>query len=154
METINDYRLYLLIRNDLQSMNPGKAVAHGAHAANQFAFEMNQVKEWMFSAFLDWQGQARGFGTTITLHASLDEIANAVANAQAIGLPADLTRDPSYPYIVTAEIANLLKHPDEFPPIYKSPHEVICFREEITAAYVFGAKEDCQRVIGNLGLMP
>ena len=42
METENPI-LYLLMRTDMASMNPGKAIAQGAHAANQFTMTMRAV---------------------------------------------------------------------------------------------------------------
>lgn len=45
--------LYILMRTDLASMNPGKAVAQGSHAANQMAFQARRfdtvrplLEEW------------------------------------------------------------------------------------------------------------
>ena len=57
-----EYKLYLLVRNDLISMNIGKAIAQAAHAANQFAFK-HGVNEHVKR----WQSEGDGFGTTITL---------------------------------------------------------------------------------------
>lgn len=149
--------LYLLVRNDLQSLNPGKAVAHGAHAANQCVFEIEQrykanskigqtLKQWQASTPL-------GFGTTITLSANLSQIESAIMVAQALGHPAGITVDPSYPYIVDREYAALISHPEDYPPIPTGGGKMVCFREETTAAYVFGMKDDLRPILGNFPLM-
>lgn len=151
--------LYLLIRKDLPSLNPGKAVAHGAHAANQFTFEANAA---MAERVSGWQVQydrwinstPSGFGTTITLHVNYHELRAAVKVAKALGFRAGETYDPSYPYETTHEIARLIQHPEEFPPVPRGNGTVVCFRRELTAGYVFGDKDELRPVLGNFPLMP
>ena len=68
---VEEFYLYILMRNDMDSLNPGKAVAQGAHAANVFA---EKVKSSKFKKkYKKWAGD-RGYGTTITLSASKEEI--------------------------------------------------------------------------------
>ena len=41
--------LYILMRTDMDSMNPGKAMAQASHASNTFVFRFgkeNLVKQW------------------------------------------------------------------------------------------------------------
>lgn len=69
----SDYALYILMRTDMDSMNPGKACAQAAHAANAFVDFMH------FSGLTtatteklcnEWREQTGlGFGTTIVLNA-------------------------------------------------------------------------------------
>ena len=148
--------LYLLMRNDLDSMNSGKAVAHGAHAANQFTHELDQwTDDYHQRLYQSWKSSAKGFGTTITLHVSLKELQTAVAVARAMGFPADETVDPSYPYIIHREYAKLIQHPENMPPVPMGKSgNMLCLREEITAGYVFGDKNDLKPILGNFPLMP
>lgn len=176
--------LYLLVRKDLHSMNAGKAVAHGAHAANQFTYQMEQwrsrhdlndkdtdvalVNQW--NTYQAWLRSAFGFGTTITLHVTLRELQTAVMVANSIpGLVAGETVDPTYPYILNREYARLIDHDeqvdwnsvdlDSLPPM-NEPQPIddrgnmLCLRKETTAAYVFGHKSLAKAVVGNFPLMP
>lgn len=146
--------LYLLIRNDLPSLNPGKAVAHGAHAANMFA---DQIVHEMYAGHHDsynrWVAESNlGFGTTIALSANRQQIESAVMIADAMGFPAGKAIDTSYPYETTAEIAKLIVHPEAYPPVLRGD-KAICFRVEWAAAFVFGNKLDLQPILQHFPLM-
>lgn len=86
--------LYILMRSDLDSMNPGKAMAQACHAANQFVFENGANAE-----VIAWTEQTpQGFGTTIVLDAD-DEatMRRYLVTADAEGYRCGITHDPSYP---------------------------------------------------------
>jgi hypothetical protein len=146
-------------------MNPGKAVAHGAHAANQFTYEMedrlritmdrgsNVERDVLEHNYKWWVKSANGFGTTITLTGSLMEIQTAVTMLRAMGHPANLTVDPSYPYLLHREYANLIDHPEKYPPVAIGDGMMMCFREEITAAYTFGFKDSLRPILRDFLLM-
>lgn len=93
-------RLFILMRTDLPSLNPGKAMAQAAHAANAF---QTVVQDLCLShpdqrAANHWMRQARqGFGTTVVLAATLDQIRNAHTVAARIGLISDVILDSTYP---------------------------------------------------------
>ena len=92
--------LYILMRNDLASLNPGKACAQAGHAANQFAHKVaNSDNESAKRAFDEWASQVPGcgFGITIVLEASGTTIYEKVCAAQKFGLVADMVIDPTYP---------------------------------------------------------
>lgn len=127
-------RLYVLMRTDLASMNPGKAVAQGAHAANQCAHEIVVAGSAEQRALLaEWEAQTgNGFGTTITLGVREAEMRSAVLVARALGLHADVVHDPTYP-LIDGETLHLL------------PLD--------TCAFIFGRPEDCAPVVRNFGLM-
>lgn len=141
------YILYILIRSDLPSLNAGKAMAQASHASNAFVKRYGQnkhVKEWSNET-------AQGFGTVIVLSANKKQIDSAVHNSEV----ADVVVDPTYPYIVNSEIADLIS--PEFntvEPIIKGDGNVVFHRKEITCAYVFGTKEQCKSAIGHLPLHP
>ena len=65
--------LYILMRTDLASMNPGKAIAQGAHASNQFMYEAIGTKNPVVKRlYKDWLEQGGKFGTTIVLDCESD----------------------------------------------------------------------------------
>ena len=91
--------LYILMRTDMDSMNPGKGMAQAAHAANQFVAtqaahphtfdHMAACKEW---------AHYNGYGTTVVLSVdSESDLRNAVNGARDEGFDAGLTTDPTYP---------------------------------------------------------
>lgn len=86
-------RLYILMRTDMSSLNPGKAMAQAAHAANHFIhnFEMTEaVKEWL--------AQGEGFGTTIVLNVGSEEsLKRYTGRAEELGYPSDIILDTTYP---------------------------------------------------------
>lgn len=122
------------MRTDMISMNPGKAVAQGAHAANQCIFEAElKTGDPIQNLVVEWENQTKkGFGTTITLGVSEKEMRAAVMVAQAMGIHSNITHDPTYP-LIDGEIVHLL------------PLD--------TCAYVFGRKEDLRFILGNFKLM-
>lgn len=171
MEVVNPAYLYLLVRNDLQSLNAGKAVAHGAHAANQFMWKMERAlhatsdtaeSKLPILAYLEWLGEgqehrADGFGTTIALSVNLTQLQTVYNLGSRLGFETGLAWDPSYPYDVTAEVAKLIErveaYPLEYPPIYKGDRAT-CFRREVAAGYIFGRKDDLRPLLQNFPLMP
>lgn len=103
---MTDTRLYILMRTDLESMNAGKAMAQAAHAANAFTADMDKMIRGEgpsispnAGAYLNWKGQtSQNFGTTITLAVPSEEVMyDMVAISQALGYPADVIHDPTYP---------------------------------------------------------
>jgi peptidyl-tRNA hydrolase len=92
------------MRTDLDSLNPGKAMAQAAHAANQFAFEFKG------NEFLErWEAETGfGFGTTIVLAIEDEADLNYYTSyAEDMGLPNGITHDPSYP-IRDGKVTHLL----------------------------------------------
>jgi peptidyl-tRNA hydrolase len=136
--------LYLLIRNDLASMNAGKAVAQGSHAANQMVFEgrrfnSDPLNDQGYNAeelgdLLDqWEDSANGFGTCICLTVTEAQMRSTVAAAKKAGLHANICHDPTYP-LRDGETLHLI------------PLD--------TCAYVFGRKVDAKPFVGEFSLMP
>lgn len=171
MET--DYVLYILMRTDIPSMNPGKAMAQASHASNAFVSKLNELRKLakdnndkrdyiphqLEMEAHGWETSTdQGFGTVLVLGCELDDI-RKIAGSVQVEQPTDLlfgsVVDPTYPYIVNHEIKDLIwgdKHTNE-------PHELesgdfVCFRNEVTCAYLFADKNDeyTQRLVGNLRL--
>jgi hypothetical protein len=130
-------RLYIIVRNDLQSLNPGKAMAQAAHASNQLVHEFGDREE-----VKEWQAQSRGFGTTIVLAANGLEIKNTINKSKglifsAFKIPVGLVYDDTYPYITTKEIQRLIpKRVHTAPAMERTNGEVILFRKELTCGYL------------------
>lgn len=127
--------LYILMRTDLASMNPGKAVAHGAHAANQFDAAMKHVSDPMLLAgYEDWINSAGFFGTTFTLSVNEATLFAAVNGCASLGS------------MVTAGTV--------FDPTYPLRDGAFChFIPLTTCGYVFGQKSLLNQFLGNLELM-
>ena len=112
-ETLDYPVLYVFVRTDLQSMNPGKAQAHSGHAANAFINE-NVIEKMQGGDKIDkniwnWmQSTEHGFGTQINLKASWPEVFKAVELALDQRFHAGIISDPTYPYIVDDEIFGLI----------------------------------------------
>ncbi len=102
---MTDSRLYILMRTDMASMNPGKGMAQAAHAANAFVRDWGESSEYV----LDWQKQTpQGFGTTITLAVTNeDAMRDMIDIARALDYPAGIIHDPSYP-VRDGEITHLI----------------------------------------------
>lgn len=88
-------RLYIVMREDLQDMNPGKGMAQAAHAQADFDahVENNYANEEFRSAHLAWS-EDRNFGVTLVLSATLKEMHEIRTQI----LRSDLTVDPTYPW--------------------------------------------------------
>jgi peptidyl-tRNA hydrolase len=93
--------LYLLARNDLASLNPGKLAAQCAHAANFFEMEAESRSVSDDSFLQTWQDWAsdthQNFGTTIVLGAPIDQIRTVVDAMSAMGYLTGVVHDPTYP---------------------------------------------------------
>jgi hypothetical protein len=104
---------------------------------------------------------ARGFGTTIALgdknQLDLKTVNAVVAAAKALGFVADVVVDTSYPYLVDREIVPLMNpevHSPGYPPVPGPSGTMVCFRKEITTAYVFGDKAALSILLARFGLYP
>ncbi len=153
--------LYVFVNTDLESMNPGKAQAHSGHASNAFV-EKNVVKPALSSKpveqlVLDWRnGTPQGFGTQINLKVPAREFQYLVDIASKMGFPSELVYDPTYPYMVSREMFSLIPEATHTaPPLFKGD-TVVCFRKEMTAAYVFGDKNNglLNAIVGSYPLHP
>jgi len=152
--------LYVFVNTDLPSMVPGKSQAHSGHAANAFIFQhairhlrmsrlvTTPVNEWMSST-------PQGFGTQINLKGNWEEVVATVASYAESGGIAELVIDPTYPYIVDSEIVGLIN----FDNHTMSPKDLgdgrwLCYRKEVTAAYLFGYKDELEPYVGKYPLHP
>lgn len=150
--TKKQYILYILVRNDLPSLNAGKAMAQASHASNAFVKNASTSK-----AAKEWANETdQGFGTVIVLSVNEEQLRTAInEDSHLHDVIADIVVDPTYPYIVNKEIADLINPTTHtVPPIVKNDGSVVLHRKETTCGYVFGTKESCKPVVGNLQLHP
>ena len=95
-------RLYILIRNDLHSMNPGKAIAQASHCVSQFMTKYpKEAKKWC--------EEADGFGTSIVMEGTLEQIEKFMSdNIRHKGYCNGDIIDPTYPFRLQEEIIPFL----------------------------------------------
>lgn len=134
-EPLQPVYMYILMRSDMASLNPGKMAAQATHAANQCVYELRRLVQQSFDdydqLFDAWEEQ-RGFGTCIVLDIGSEaNLQKFVAASKEAGLLAGVTHDPSYP-VRDGQVTHHI-------PVD-------------TCGFVFGEKEDCQRVLGELPL--
>lgn len=104
--------LYIITRNDLDSMNPGKLAAQCSHASNAFVYayreliqqsSVNQTDDKtakIHKAFNQWQNQTtQGFGTVLVLEGLMPDITNTIGTMSSWGYLADVIHDPTYPIV-------------------------------------------------------
>lgn len=146
----SDPVFYILMRNDLNSLNAGKAIAQGAHAMQAFA-SLTEVKKEkslpveLLQLYNVWkQSTDQNYGKTIVLSVnknSLDNIiGNIVYDCQNEMVYADTITDPTYPFIVeNKEIARLLADNNENINIvsFLDNGSVQMERPEVTCGYIF-----------------
>lgn len=89
-------KFYIVMREDLWDMNPGKAMAQAAHAQADFDSYINRLvwdEKLDPSIVAAWQ-EDRNFGTTLVLHEPLDTFSKISMNVSHWGF----VTDPTYPY--------------------------------------------------------
>ena len=105
--------LFILMRNDMDSLNPGKAMAQASHATNDFMRRMESVLPTQRAIFENWEKEAGTFGTCLVFAGSEQQIRTAHASLQAreVGesrIYSGLTVDPTYP-VRDGEITHLVE---------------------------------------------
>lgn len=136
--------LYVIVRNDIESMLSGKAEAHSGHAASAFAYRELYQNKKVNSLVEDWcESTEQGFGTQINLDGSyetiicIDDFLSKNEESDDGYLVWETVNDPTYPYkcYITNE--------------YKT-------RKELTAMYVFGMSDNplIKEALGGLKLKP
>lgn len=123
------------MRNDLPSLNPGKAMAQAAHAANALTAQWGYL-----TSVKDYTNRDHPFGTCIVLAADKDTIGYKLKRAQMRDgtVPYGAVYDPTYPFNTTTEIAALIpKGKLSAPMIVKEDNRCMLFRKELTCAYLF-----------------
>jgi peptidyl-tRNA hydrolase len=113
--------LFLLMRNDLSSMNPGKAMAQASHASNAFVHHFNSyaqeynsksvhegIETATMNGFNEWENSTQqGFGTVLTLEGKMGDIQSVVNIFKSLSYVASVVHDPTYP-LVDGEVVHYL----------------------------------------------
>jgi hypothetical protein len=128
--------LYILMRTDMASLNPGKAVAQGTHATNLFERDIRVLRKDFPNApnvlaYDAWTAD-RGFGTAITLSVNGTQLETLTAQAVEMGCISGLCTDPTYP-LRDGDVVHLLNIN--------------------TCSYIFGNREALASILGELSLM-
>jgi peptidyl-tRNA hydrolase len=146
-----EYTLYILMRNDLDSMNNGRAAAQASHASNAFIHKYGDRTDVQ-----RWQNQTvQGFGSVVVLSIDELQLENVFTEAKRLKLPHDAVVDPDYGVKTTWELFKLLdtkKYTRYFSADTSNESAVMFFRSEITCAYIFGVKEELTSILGHLKL--
>lgn len=153
---------YLLLRTDMPSLGRGKGAAHAMHAGNDMTYR-TMVRPLMAGQAVDprvtaWHAQGATFGTTITLGSegeiTKDVLMRIVEAAEPLGFPAGLVCDTSYPFFMNAEDALVVDRA----LLTREPKRVkggwLMCREEITAAWIMGDKDDLSILLARFDLAP
>lgn len=165
--------LYILVRNDLKSMNPGKAMAQASHASNAFEKAMSSDRAKLVQGKMEddelekmrpiigmadqWKTETcQGFGTVLTLAVNEVQMRTAVDVANNLGFTAEVIHDPTYPILIPIELGQALSEMDNHSVFQVGEHNNYLTIPLDTCAYVFGDKNDpmLEAVVGRFPLHP
>ena len=105
--------LYIIMRSDLESLNPGKAMAQAAHAANAFAHGIQFEGAYLQELYKEWCSSTdQHFGTTIVLDGDdMETIKDALYSIEVNDSKREasygISQDPTYP-VSDGRITHLL----------------------------------------------
>lgn len=108
--------LYILMRNDLDTMNPGKAMAQASHASNAFVHSITKMSfdftngnyddelmekiRPLIGAYDIWKtSTTQGFGTVLVLGVNEREMRTTVDVSNHLGYVSEVIHDPTYPIV-------------------------------------------------------
>lgn len=143
--------LYILMRNDLPSMNAGKAMAQSSHASAQFVKKMEKEEDLSYT---QWSDEGNGFGTTIVLEGSKFDIEKFISDSMIGGYEKGNIVDETYPFKAQKEILDLMNEDNikkyniiVTDNIIDKFGMVSCTRIEHTCSWVFfsGNEEEYQQ---------
>jgi peptidyl-tRNA hydrolase len=135
-DNINNFRFYILMRSDMDSMNPGKACAQAAHAqrhADQFILESKEGESFR-KDYKSWCKETeQGFGSTICLEVDGERLNSVTEFLTQSGFPCGKVHDPTYP-LVDGSVLHLLSLD--------------------TCGWVFGDKDELKPILQQFNLLP
>jgi len=90
--------LYILMRNDLDSLNPGKAIAQGSHATNIFEKYVNDndISHELKNKLENWRDD-RDFGRCLCVAVNGQQLELIMDMAENSQFPSGMVVDPTYP---------------------------------------------------------
>ncbi len=133
--------LYIFMRNDLPSMNAGKAMAQASHASSQLVTNYSSK----FEDIKNWAEEGKGFGTTIVLEGSKNSISHLLLNVinKRYSIITGNIIDETYPFKAQKEILDLLNFKDNEYDIQIVDDTmdkfgmILCTRKEHTCSWMF-----------------
>ena len=154
-----DLAVYVLVRNDLPSMNPGKMAAQVHHAGVQMMVYLQRWKSSLVEEYINAgiENGAKDFNTTLVLSASLTQIQNAVGIAEKIvGVPCSIVEDPSYPFFVDPELAPFVAKDTGVTRVGPAGNRELFVRPEITCGWILLDRNDpvMRSIVGAMPLHP
>lgn len=93
-ETLIEPRFYILMREDIPDMNPGKGMAQAAHAQADMTAYMETLDDYGVEEMVKLWREDRSFGVTTVLSAELADMREMCDKIEHSGL----TTDPTYPW--------------------------------------------------------
>lgn len=142
---------YLIVRNDLPSMNPGKMAAQAFHAGNQIAQycgvsgerPTGQRAELARSYLREGTQQgADGFNTTIGLEANGEQMKALLGKLDAYPYPYNAVIDPSYPFWMDEELIPFVSGVTITETRNPDTGMVLATRREMTGVWLIGDRDD------------
>lgn len=121
--------LYIIMRRDIQDMNPGKAMAQSAHAQADFEHAAVFSPGNLSNEYKNWC-EDRAFGRTLVVYATLNEIREIVDRSYCAGM----VTDPTYPW--------------------RNYYGELCVSEEITCGWVFSTNGCSSENIEKMSKLP
>ena len=146
-------RLYVLMRNDLQSLSAGRCMAQANHAASVLEANFGETSNCRRQEVRDWKRQSgQGFGTCIVLAASKEQIDTIFSTGELRRwIMKGWVIDPDYCVRVTHEVARFMKGV-RFIPESADENTIAFTRSEKTCAFIFGTKDEMDPYLGELPL--
>jgi hypothetical protein len=173
---MNNPYLYLIMRGDMPSMNPGKLAAQAAHGASMFHERARNFRDTVtdtyhmpsshwFVGYNDWVRCAKDFGVTIVLTATKQEIMTIQSRTldgrfnEGNDFVCDTIVDPSYPFTMDTEIYEYVRSSTEEGFLFQNVSDLgngktFATRNEMSGFWIFGEKEQLVPYIGHLKLYP
>lgn len=155
-----DLTAYVLVRTDLPSLTPGKAMAQVHHLGVQLVskHQGDLVNDYVMTGI---EQGADHFNTTIVLGATLSEIEQVLAKSTQLPVTDVIMQrvvDPSYPFFVeNEEIADLIPCSDTLKVVsIMQDGRVLMTRQELTCVGFLGdrANPEFRALFDGLHLHP
>ena len=141
---------YLVVRNDLPSLNPGKMAAQAFHAGNQIAKYASDLRAIAYVK----EGIDAGadyFNKTVTLQANHEQMLAILGNKG--DYCGDVVNDPTYPFWMDAEMIPFVTNAITVTDVYRDG-KVLATRNELTCLWMIGDEDDnrFRTIFSGLGL--
>ena len=148
----NKYILYLLVRNDLPSLNAGKAMAQAAHAANSLTAEWGAD-----DAVKEYSNRKHQFGTCIVLGVDKRTLVSRLKKAQSLDWAIPWGPVCGQDISIQYHYRNCCTYSQEShdgSTILKEESRVVLFRRELTCGYMLVAdgSNDQKTLVSDLSL--